>query len=72
MIRCIFRSDVSLSVEATNRYYTNSEGSRIVTGELFCRIFDPGDDQGRRRHGAAAVRELLLADGVTACRPSSS
>ena len=34
----IFRSDVSLSVEATNRYYTNSEGSRIATGELFCRI----------------------------------
>ena len=34
----IFRSDVSLTVEATNRYYTNSEGSRIATGELFCRI----------------------------------
>jgi predicted Zn-dependent protease len=34
----ILRSDVSLSVEATNRYYTNSEGSRIATGELFCRI----------------------------------
>ena len=34
----IFRSDVSLSVEATNRYYTNSEGTRIATGELFCRI----------------------------------
>jgi predicted Zn-dependent protease len=34
----IFRSDISLSVEATNRYYINSEGSRIATGELFCRI----------------------------------
>jgi TldD protein len=34
----IFHSDVSLSVEATNRYYINSEGSRIATGELFCRI----------------------------------
>jgi predicted Zn-dependent protease len=34
----VFRSDVSLSVEATNRYYTNSEGSRIATGDLFCRI----------------------------------
>jgi TldD protein len=34
----IFRSDVSLSIESTNRYYTNSEGSQIATGELFCRI----------------------------------
>src|SRR5687768_3833681 len=31
----ILRSDVSLSVEATNRYYTNSEGSRIATGDSF-------------------------------------
>jgi predicted Zn-dependent protease len=34
----IFRSDISLTVEATNRYIANSEGSRIATGELFCRI----------------------------------
>jgi predicted Zn-dependent protease len=34
----ILRSDVSLSVEATNRYYTNSEGSRLATGELSSRI----------------------------------
>jgi predicted Zn-dependent protease len=34
----IFRSDVSISIEATNRYYTNSEGTRIATGELFCRL----------------------------------
>jgi predicted Zn-dependent protease len=34
----IFSSDVSLTVEATNRYIANSEGSRIATGELFCRI----------------------------------
>jgi predicted Zn-dependent protease len=38
----LFRSDVSLSIEATNRYYTNSEGSRIATGELFCRLFIQG------------------------------
>jgi TldD protein len=34
----IFRNDVSLTIEATNRYIANSEGSRIATGELFCRI----------------------------------
>ena len=34
----IFRSDISLTVEATNRYIANSEGTRIATGELFCRI----------------------------------
>jgi predicted Zn-dependent protease len=38
----ILRSDVSVSVEATNRFYTNSEGSRIATGELFCRVFIQG------------------------------
>jgi TldD protein len=35
----IFSSDVSLSVEADNRFYTNSEGSQIGQGDLGCRIF---------------------------------
>jgi TldD protein len=35
----VFRSDVSLSVESVNRYYTNSEGSQVVTGDLACRLF---------------------------------
>jgi TldD protein len=38
----ILRSNVSLAVEADNRYYTNSEGSQIVTGEVGCRIFIQG------------------------------
>ena len=29
----VFRSEVSLSVEANNRYYVNSEGSQVATGE---------------------------------------
>lgn len=35
----VLRSQVSLSVEADNRYYVNSEGSQIVTGKVNCRIF---------------------------------
>ena len=35
----VFRSQVSLTVEADNRYYINSEGSQIVTGGVVCRIF---------------------------------
>jgi predicted Zn-dependent protease len=35
----IFDSNVSLSVEADNRYYVNSEGTSLVTGELGCRLF---------------------------------
>lgn len=35
----VFRSDVSLSVDSDNRYYTNSEGAQIVTGEVACRLF---------------------------------
>jgi predicted Zn-dependent protease len=35
----VFRSDVSLSVESTNRYYTNTEGSEVVTGDVTCRLF---------------------------------
>ncbi|HEV3217690.1 MAG TPA: TldD/PmbA family protein [Vicinamibacterales bacterium] len=35
----ILTSDVSLSVEADNRYYTNSEGSQIAQGDVSCRIF---------------------------------
>jgi predicted Zn-dependent protease len=38
----ILRSQVSLTVEADNRYYVNSEGSRIVTGEVGSRIFIQG------------------------------
>jgi predicted Zn-dependent protease len=35
----VFRSNVSLSVDSDNRYYTNSEGSQIVTGDVACRLF---------------------------------
>jgi TldD protein len=35
----VFRSDVSLSVESDNRYYINSEGSQVVTGDVACRLF---------------------------------
>jgi predicted Zn-dependent protease len=35
----IFRSSVSLSVEVDNRYYVNSEGTNLATGELQCRLF---------------------------------
>ena len=35
----VLDSDVSLSIEADNRYYTNSDGSQIATGEITCRIF---------------------------------
>ena len=35
----VFRSDVSLSVESTNRYYTNTEGSEVATGDVTCRLF---------------------------------
>jgi predicted Zn-dependent protease len=35
----IFRSDVSLSVEAGNRYYVNSEGSQVATGDVAWRLF---------------------------------
>jgi TldD protein len=35
----VFRSQVSLTVDADNRYYMNSEGSQIVTGGVGCRIF---------------------------------
>lgn len=38
----VLRSQVSLSVEADNQYYVNSEGSRIVTGDVSCRIFIQG------------------------------
>ena len=35
----IFTSDVSLSVSSDNRYYTNSEGTQLATGDMQCRIF---------------------------------
>ena len=38
----IFDSDVSLSIESDNRYYTNSDGSQIVTGDLTWRVFIQG------------------------------
>jgi predicted Zn-dependent protease len=38
----IFDSDVSLSIESDNRYYTSSDGAQIVTGDLTWRIFIQG------------------------------
>ncbi len=38
----VLRSQVSLTVEADNRYYINSEGSQIVTGGVGARIFIQG------------------------------
>jgi predicted Zn-dependent protease len=38
----VLRSQVSLAVEADNRYYVNSEGSQIVTGDVGGRIFIQG------------------------------
>ena len=38
----ILRSQVSLTVEADNRHYVNSEGSQIVYGDVGCRIFIQG------------------------------
>ena len=35
----VFRSDVSLSVESDNRYYVNSEGTQVATGDVACRLF---------------------------------
>jgi TldD protein len=35
----VFSSDVSLSVDADNRYYTNSEGTQIGDGDVACRLF---------------------------------
>jgi predicted Zn-dependent protease len=38
----VLRSQVSLTIEADNRHYINSEGSRIVTGDVGARIFIQG------------------------------
>jgi TldD protein len=38
----VLRSQVSLTVDADNRYYVNSEGSQIVTGTVGGRIFIQG------------------------------
>jgi hypothetical protein len=35
----VFRSSVSLSVESDNRYYVNSEGTQVATGDVACRLF---------------------------------
>lgn len=38
----ILRSQVSVTVAAVNRHYVNSEGSRISSGEVQCRVFLQG------------------------------
>lgn len=38
----VLRSNLSLTIEADNRYYTNSEGSLIATGDVGARIFIQG------------------------------
>jgi predicted Zn-dependent protease len=38
----ILRSNLSLTIEADNRYYTNSEGSLIASGDVGARIFIQG------------------------------
>jgi TldD protein len=38
----IFRSDVSVSADLTNRYYVNSEGAQVSTGEVAYRLFIQG------------------------------
>jgi predicted Zn-dependent protease len=35
----VFHSDVSLSISSDNRYYTNSEGSQVATGDVSWRLF---------------------------------
>ena len=35
----IFRSDVTLTIESDNRYYANSEGSQVATGDVAARLF---------------------------------
>ncbi len=35
----IFSGDISLSARASNRYYTNSEGAQVTTGEVYYRLF---------------------------------
>jgi TldD protein len=35
----LFRSEVSLSAESDNRYYVNSEGSQVATGDVDFRLF---------------------------------
>jgi TldD protein len=35
----VFRSEVSLSVESDNKFYVNSEGSQVATGDIGFRLF---------------------------------
>lgn len=35
----IFRGEALLSIQANNRYLVNSDGSRVLTGQSFCRLF---------------------------------
>jgi len=35
----VFRSEVSLSVESDNKYYVNSEGTQVATGDVGFRLF---------------------------------
>ena len=45
----VFRSEVSLSVESDNRFYVNSEGSQVATGDVGFRLFIQGVTKGE--HG---------------------
>ena len=38
----VFRSEVSLSVESDNRFYVNSEGTQVATGDVGFRLFIQG------------------------------
>ena len=38
----VLRSQISLTISAVNRYYVNSEGSQIVTGDVSGRVFIQG------------------------------
>ena len=35
----VFRSDVTLTIESDNRYYANSEGSQVASGDVAARLF---------------------------------
>ena len=68
----VFRSDVSLSVDSDNRYYTNSEGAQIVDRRRRVPPVHPGRHQGRRRDGAAAVPRATSPARRRGCRTRNS
>jgi predicted Zn-dependent protease len=35
----VLRGEVALTVQADNRYYVNTEGSQVATGDVSCRLF---------------------------------